>query len=310
MMKMEIWKDVVGFESRYEISNLGRLRSKTITLHKKDGKIEVRKGKMLTLRTNAKGYYTHLMSNGSPNRKLCTIHRLVAKAFIPNPENKPNIDHINTVRTDNRVKNLRWCTQSENNCNKITMTKYRKKGEFAHSDETKKKIGEKSKGRNVSLDTRIKLMNRAIPIIQFSKDGGLIRHFRSAREAADLFIANRTHILDCCRGKRRTAGGYRWIYEKNYKGVPLSPLPKIVVGKRKVSKEAKEKYKSILVEARKKLMVKVECRRLSGEYVGVFNSMGEASRALGVDDAAVSKCCSNKIRSTKGFKFTYYGSRG
>ncbi len=120
-MSKEVWKDVVGYEDRYQVSNMGRLRSKDIVLHKSDGKTELRRGKVLSLNKNTNGYYTHLMSNGvNFVRKNIPIHRLVAMAFIPSPLNKPNIDHINTIRTDNRVENLRWCTQSENNRNPIT----------------------------------------------------------------------------------------------------------------------------------------------------------------------------------------------
>ena len=125
----EVWKDVVGYEDRYQVSNIGRVRSKDVILHKSDGKIELRKGKIVKLQLNKTGYLQFLFSDGSDKpRKLMRIHRVVAMAFLPNPLNKPNIDHINTIRTDNRLENLRWCTQSENNRNSITMTKYRKKG--------------------------------------------------------------------------------------------------------------------------------------------------------------------------------------
>jgi len=67
------------------------------------------------------GYYIVDLSKDG-NRKIFTIHRLIALAFIPNPDNKPNIDHINRIRTDNRLENLRWCTQKEN-CNNFPMLK-------------------------------------------------------------------------------------------------------------------------------------------------------------------------------------------
>ena len=123
-MSEEVWKDVVGYEDRYQVSNMGRVRSKDIVLHKLDGKTEFRKGRIVKFQLTKDGYHQYLFSNGTNKpRKLMRIHRVVAMAFIPNPLNKPCIDHINTIRNDNRVENLRWCTQSENNKNPITMTK-------------------------------------------------------------------------------------------------------------------------------------------------------------------------------------------
>ena len=107
-MKEEIWKDVVGYEDRYQVSNIGRVRSKDLLLHKSDGKTELRKGRIVKFELSKSGYWQYLFSNGTiEKRKLMRIHRVVAMAFIPNPENKPCIDHINTIRTDNRTENLR-----------------------------------------------------------------------------------------------------------------------------------------------------------------------------------------------------------
>lgn len=105
---MEEWKDVKGFEGLYQVSNEGRVKSlggnryKVIRFLK--GYIQITGYRVFTLWKNGK-------------YKLLTGHRLVAKTFIPNPENKPCVDHINTIRTDNRVENLRWCTVKENNSN-------------------------------------------------------------------------------------------------------------------------------------------------------------------------------------------------
>lgn len=102
----EEWRPVVGYEGKYEVSSLGRIK---IT----------RKNKLMKPWKNNKGYYMISLSKAGVKEKFL-VSRLVAIAFIPNPEHKPYVDHINTIPTDNRVENLHWVTQSENLANPIS----------------------------------------------------------------------------------------------------------------------------------------------------------------------------------------------
>lgn len=106
---MEIWKDIKGYEGKYQVSSLGRIKS----LYRWNGKAFYSREHIIKSYINKNGYvYIALMKNNK--NKNCRLHRLVAEAFIPNPENKLQINHIDGNKQNNRVDNLEWCTASEN----------------------------------------------------------------------------------------------------------------------------------------------------------------------------------------------------
>lgn len=115
----ETWKDIKGFEGFYQVSNLGRVKSLKRTIIRKDGKPFFIRERILKTNNDHSGYpYVTLIILKDKVAK--PVHRLVAEAFIPNPENKPCIDHIDCNRANARAENLRWVTYSENNLNPIT----------------------------------------------------------------------------------------------------------------------------------------------------------------------------------------------
>lgn len=103
----EIWKDVVGYEGLYQISNLGRVKSVERYRKGKRGSMTYCKERILSSRISNAGYYQVCVCKENMKRQL-TIHRMVAMTHIPNESNLPCVDHINGVRTDNRAVNLRW----------------------------------------------------------------------------------------------------------------------------------------------------------------------------------------------------------
>jgi hypothetical protein len=111
-MQVEIWKDIIGFEDRYQISNFGNVKSKEIILYLNRAE---QKYPEITLKAEKtyRGYLRVMLAKDGVHKKVY-IHRLVATHFINNPLNKEQVNHLNGVKIDNRVKNLEWATRSEN----------------------------------------------------------------------------------------------------------------------------------------------------------------------------------------------------
>lgn len=108
----EIWKDISGYEGFYQVSNMYRVKSLERIVNSGNGK-RIEGSKIIKMRLNERGYYRLSLSKNGECKNF-TLHRLIAKAFIPNPHNKPEINHINGIKTDNRIDNLEWVTTKEN----------------------------------------------------------------------------------------------------------------------------------------------------------------------------------------------------
>lgn len=181
----EIWKTIDGYPN-YMVSNMGNVKN-------------IKTGKMLKPTISTTGYLQiHLWKNN--HEKNFKLHRLIALSFIPNPENKPCIDHINTNKMDNRVCNLRWVTHKENNNNPNTIEK--------HSGTKCCMYGKLGKNNN-----------KSIPILQFTKNGELVKKWDSIMDIERELGIRQPHVSSCCKGKRKTTGGFIWRYY--YKGIWL-----------------------------------------------------------------------------------------
>lgn len=164
----EIWKPVIGYENLYSISNFGRVKSLNFNGSKQE--------KIMSPYT----VHNYKRIRIFKNKKACSVgvHRLVAGAFIPNPDNKPLVNHKDGNKSNNTVTNLEWATQSENAIHAFKVLKIK-----AHGGRQKKKV-------------------RIIETGQI---------FESVKEAS-LAGHNRSSIILCCQGKYHTASGYHWEY--------------------------------------------------------------------------------------------------
>lgn len=195
----ETWKDIKGYEGLYQVSNLGRIKSlereifhpltNTYVLHPEQI-LKISKGK------RDRYYLVGLHQNGK--LKTFSVHRLVAIAFIPNPDNKPQIDHIDGNKINNVVENLRWCTAKENCNNPLRIKKFlgRNNHYFGkkHSDAIRQKmrIAQQSKVKNVkNIST-----NQIYPCV---------------REAAESVGVCKSAIKQAIY-RHGTCAGYYWAY--------------------------------------------------------------------------------------------------
>jgi len=148
---VEIWKDVVGYEGLYQVSNIGRVKSCDRIVSAGDNNHEYQHIKEKILNCKSYGKYVQVVLSKEGKVKCFGVHRLVAQAFIPNPYNLPCVNHKDTVKTNNRVNNLEWCTYKYNNeyddrvekCkSKISTTLKGRPLSFKWTSEQKKHISE------------------------------------------------------------------------------------------------------------------------------------------------------------------------
>lgn len=186
-MEDEIWKPVVGYEGLYEVSNLGRVRSRSKTL--KQG-------------VNSKGYYYVNLVKDKVYKQYET-HRIIAIAFIDNPQNKAQVDHIDANKLNNKVSNLRWATPKENSNNINSLQKLR---HVMKDQAFLKKRWERRKARG----------GRTAPktIFMYTLDGVYVRSFDSLTNAARFFNGNHATISVAIDSNTRTAYGYKWYSKR------------------------------------------------------------------------------------------------
>ena len=166
----ELWKDIKGYEGKYQVSNFGRVKSLNYNNTSQE--------KILVNSLSNKGYYRVSLSLNN-KAKQYNIHRLVAEAFIPNPLNLPFVNHKDKNRTNNMVDNLEWCTIQYNNT------------------------------YGTVLDRLSNVRSKEVICIETQKI------YKSAKQVEIETGLSASSIGKCCRGQRKTCGGFHWKFTKD-----------------------------------------------------------------------------------------------
>ena len=185
----EIWKDIEGYEGLYQVSNLGRVRSldqERTKPHPRNTSMVMhytQKGKVLKPKSDGVGYWQVCLWKDKKSKTI-RVHRLVAEAFIPNPDNLPEVNHIDEDKTNPIVTNLEWVTKSGNMCHGT--------------------CGERM-GRN-----------HWKAIVQMDMDGNVIKEWPCAQHASKALGISHSQIIGVCKKHKGhdSAGGYRWKYKE------------------------------------------------------------------------------------------------
>lgn len=191
----EEWKDIKGYEGKYKISNLGRVKAIERKVRQGKGEYFIKEHELKTW-IDSVGYVSVGLTVDSKT-KYFRIHRLIAEAFIPNPNNLPVINHLNGNKTDYRIENLEWTNQKQNSIHAV---------KTGLKKVTEKQIDAARKNVLLALEKTKKKVK------QYDLNGNYIKTWNSMTEIEKTLKIHYQGISKCCLGKNKTSYGYIWKY--------------------------------------------------------------------------------------------------
>lgn len=186
----EEWRDIVGYEGFYKVSSMGRIVALGTLVKSKNGSFRYREPKLKKTTLANTGYLEVRLSKEGKNR-TCSVHRIVAIAFIQNPWQKATVDHIDRDRTNNNISNLRWCSLSENMRNPLTISHISKLS-------SQKKHTKQYKG-----------------VVRISIADGATKTYESLCSTSRGGFSPHC-VYTVCSGRKKTHKGYKWMYLADY----------------------------------------------------------------------------------------------
>ena len=236
----EIWKDIKGYEGLYQVSNLGRVRSMDRTVSTGKG-IRTHRGKILKLHLDGKHNYYQVCLSKNNIVYTKQVHRLVAETFISRLDDTTQINHKDGNKKNNYVDNLEWCTQSENQIHALNFG-----------------------------------LRKTKQIKQYNLNGQFIKLWNSIEEAEKHFNGSNTNIVQCCKGKTKTAYGYVWRYIGDNPEIIYNPYRK-----------------------------KINQYDLNNNFVKTWDSMYSIEKELNIFRTNIFQCCKGKLKTAGGFIWRY-----
>lgn len=265
----EIWKPVVGLENRYMISSLGRVKRLAYDVTDSMGRHTHHHDKLMKVRIGSRTGYPQVNLWVGEKNKPFSIHRLIAEAFIPNPNNYPCVNHIDEDRSNSVLGNLEWCTY-EYNCTYGTARKKRRESLIRfYNEHPDFKITVKKRGNDFKVN-------------QYSLDGKLLKTFDGGLPEIKKIFGRNASVCSCVLHKNNSAYGYVWRYE----GDPFSYSPKKSGPRRRVS---------------------VLQFDLNGNFIQRFESVNDAADHLGKRkrNSDITNCCKGNLKTAHGYIWRY-----